>query len=119
MHGTGEGWLRRERADGASGLREWAARTGGARAARVGGASGRCSRVARKRSCADGAVLGKFRPQVPLGRLGDWGMAAHDGPEAASRCLGRSYGGLGGHLVIRTASLPQLVYYLGFPLDYA
>ena len=65
---------------GASGRRERATRAGSANGrrkwtARVGGASGRCSRVARKRWCADGTVLGKFRPQAPLGRLGDWGTA--------------------------------------------
>ena len=76
---------------GVSGRRERAARAGSANGrrewtARAGGASGRRSRVARSDGARgwreevmvcrwDGTQLGKFRPQVPLGRLGDWGAA--------------------------------------------
>ena len=68
--------MRRERtarAGYASGQRE--------RAARVDGAGGRRERAvleggAEAMVCRwDGTQLGKFRPQVPLGRLGDWGAA--------------------------------------------
>ena len=66
--------MRRERtarAGYASGQRE--------RAARVDGAGGRRERAvleggAEAMVCRRGGI-GKFRPQAPLGRLGDWGAA--------------------------------------------
>ena len=43
-----------------------------------------------------GLLLGRFPPRAPLGWLGDWEVAQ---PRAASSCLGRPFGGLGGRLV--------------------
>ena len=76
---------------GASGRSERATRAGSAngqreRAARVDGAGAR-----RERAVLEGGAeamvcrwdgIGKFRPQVPLGRLGDWGMAPRPYPGA-------------------------------------
>ena len=85
---------REARAGSASGRREWTAR--------AGGASGRRSRVAR----SDGVRMGRYWEISAPGHLGAAGWLG-DCPEAMPWCLGRSYGGSGGHLVIWMAILPR------------
>ena len=94
---------------GTSGRRERAARAGSANesrkwAARAGGASRRRERAARDdvQTGRYWGAIGEISAPGPLGAAGWLG----GGPKAVPRCLGRSYGGLGGHLVIWTAFLP-------------